>query len=184
MSRLLINLFILFFTGCLYAADDLAVSSIRVTYKDNVTNPDEVVIRELKSLQDDSFWSKPDHIDVAVEIKNPGKQEYEYVNLSVELYYLLSPRESRFPAMQDELKSLTNKPVWVWKSTLATDTVRELGPGSIMTHVFNNLDISNQYYATDYQFEAFAIRVFASPRHGKDPDFNNNVKQWLVSYGD
>jgi hypothetical protein len=100
------------------------------------------------------------------------------------LYYLVKPENTKFPPMKGELRSLTNKPTWVWVRTLASDAIRELKPGETKKLKFTELDIRNTYYATDYQVHAFAIRVFVKPKKGEDKNFSNNVKEWIVSYGD
>jgi hypothetical protein len=163
---------------------DLAISWLKVTYKDDVTESGKIIIRELTSLQDDTFWSKPTKVDVEVVIENKGETPNLFIGITPELYYLVKPENTKFPPMKGELRSLTNKPTWVWIRTLASDAIRELKPGETKKLKFTELDIRNTYYATDYQVHAFAIRVFVKSKKGEDNNFSNNVKEWIVSYGD
>ena len=164
-------------------AGDIAVSSITLTYQDDITKPGEVVIRELKSLHDDSFWSKPHEVDIEVIIKNKGTSSVHYINVKPELYYKLSPADTPFPSLRGELKTITNNPVWVWIGNRGSEMIKELKPGEKKKLLFENQNIRSEYYATDYQFHAFAVRVFAMPRDG-DSNYSNNVNQKIILYGD
>jgi hypothetical protein len=87
--------------------------------------------------------------------------------------------------MKRELRTITKEPVWVWIKTLGSKPLPEILPGRKETLIFENLDVRNEYYATDYTIHAFAIRVFAEPRdRDADTNLNNNVREKIVLYGD
>jgi hypothetical protein len=183
MKKLIfLSLFIIIYNNNAIAGD-IAVSSIKLTYKDDITNPGKVVIRELKSLHDDSYWSKPYEVDVEVLIENKGNNAVKYINVKAELYYKLKPEDTPFPSLEGELKTITNNPVWVWIGNLDKEMIKELKPGEKKKLLFKNQKIRGDYYATDYQFHAFAVRVFAKPRGG-DINYSDNVNQKIVPYGD
>ncbi len=166
------------------ADGDIVVKSLRVTYKDDITTPGKVIVRELKSLHDNNFWSKPTNVDVSVSIQNTGDKTNLYVSVTPELFYKVVSEPSKFPPMNGELRTITNKPTWVWIKTLGSKAVRELKPGESKNFVFSDLDVRNTYYATAYQIHAYAIRLYAEPKRGGDNNYSNNVKNWIVSYGD
>jgi hypothetical protein len=170
------------FCGHAHAAD-IAVLSLKVTYTDDVTTPGKAVERELTSLHDDPYWSKPEKVNVAVEIENKGKETARFISIVPEHYYLLQPRESSLPPMTGELRTITREPVWVWTSTLGSEAIRELAAGEKRTITFSDLPVRSRYYATSYDFKAFAIRVSAEPRDGDD-NYSDNVKEKIIGYGD
>jgi hypothetical protein len=64
---------------------DLSILWLKVTYKDEVTEPGKIIIRELTSLQDDTFWSKPTKVDVEVVIENKGETPNLFIGVKPEL---------------------------------------------------------------------------------------------------
>ncbi|MHB8845180.1 MAG: hypothetical protein ACYC7L_10590 [Nitrospirota bacterium] len=179
----IILFFSLFILSTPAFSGDIAVSSVRLTYQDNVTTPGKFFVRELKSFQDDTYWSKPNEVDVTVEIENVGSTVERYIHVNPELYYQLSASGSSFPPLKGELRTITKLPVWVWINTLGSMSIPELQPGEKKKLVFNKVQIRSQYYATDYHINAVAIRVFAVPRDG-DSNYVNNVMDKVVPFGD
>jgi hypothetical protein len=192
--------YIFIFTVIIFAhavnaqTDDIAISSVKVTYQDDQTTPGKVVVRPLKSFQDNTFWSKPDKVNITVEISNNGSKEASFISVTPELYFLLERTEdSKFPPIRttfskvktSELKSIAKGPIWVWNRTLSSSPIPGLTPGQKTILEFKDMDISNPYYATDYQVLALAIRVFAQPRdESADKNYSNNVVDYIVPYGD
>ena len=165
-------------------ATDIEVSSVVLKYKDDVTTKGKVVNRELLSLQDNTYWSKPYEVDIEVKIKNVGTESVRRIRVKPELYYLLIVENSKFPAMKGELKEITKKPVWVWVNNLGNKMIKSLEPGESKIIRFQNETIRSEYYATDYSFQAFAVRVFAESMKGNDVNYSNNVNQKIIQYGD
>jgi hypothetical protein len=182
MKRTLLSLVMIISCGHAYAGD-ISISAPVLTYRDDVTTPGKVVERELLSIQDGTYWSKPDTVNVSVEVRNKGDSIVRFIRVSAEHYYLLKADASRFPPMKGELRTITDEPVWVWTNTPGSKAIRELRPGEKKVVIFKDLPVRSRYYATGYQFQAFAVRVFASPRDGDD-DYSNNVSQKIISYGD
>ncbi len=164
MKNLILLLVLCIFSTPAFAGN-IAVSSVRVTYEDNITTPGKVIVRELKSFQDD------------------GSTAVMFIHVNPELYYQLAAADSRFPPLRGELRTITKKPVWVWVNTLGSNSIPLLQPGEKKKLVFNKVKIRSEYYATDYQVHAVAIRVFAEPRDG-DSNYANNVKDKVVTFGD
>lgn len=162
---------------------DVAVTSVTITYQDDVTTPGKTVTRELKTFQDDTYWSKPHEADIEVTVENRGDSPVRFVRVKAELYHSLAPGDTPFPPMKGELRTIKDGPVWVWTASLENTMVQELGPGEKKRLVFKRQKIRGEYYATDYRFHALAVRVFASPRDG-DANYTDNVNQAIVEYGD
>ncbi len=178
-------------------AADLAVVSVKVTYRDDITNPDKVTVRELVRFDDNDYWSKPELVDLEVVVENRGKEPAHYVTVTPELYFMLAVSEdSHYPsltalgAMESEpaveLKDIAPGAVWVWNRTFPTQAhpLRTLKPGERKRLQFSDLNIKNHYYATNYDISAIAIRVFVNSRGLVDTDYSNNVRDFAVSYGD
>jgi len=180
---LTITLILLSFTSTCFAID-IEVSSVVLKYRDDVTTEGEVVIRELQSLQDNTYWSKPYEVDIEVKIKNIGTKSVRRIRVKPELYYSLRALNSKYPAMNNELKEITNKPVWVWVNNLGNEMIKSLEPGESKIIIFQNRTIRSEYYATDYFFQAFAVKVFAESIKGNDVNYSNNVNQKIIQYGD
>jgi len=176
---------------------DLSISSLKITYKDNVSVPGKVIVRELKSFQDDTFWSKPTKVNVTVRVRNASKDETAIaVVVRPEMYVLLDRKPgSRFPSLSmgrlaqvdylrgvTELKSKMTGPVWVWNRT-GKGTPIELKPGQEMKVEIKDVDIANQFTPSDYDLLGIAIRVFVDSRVSKDPDYSNNVVDAIIMYG-
>jgi len=166
-------------------ASDISVEKVELSYLDNISNPNNPVVRTLESLHDNEYWSKPKQVDAIITIKNTGEKVAKNIKIKVELYYLLSHREDQpnFPALPNELKTITDKPVWVWTNNLVRGGIKELKPGEIQILVYKNLKVRGNYYAYDYSFKAFAVKAFAKPR-GVDSNYKNNSNFKIVSYGD
>jgi hypothetical protein len=182
MKRILLSFVMIIFGGYAYAGN-ISISAPVITYKDDVTTPGKVVERELLSIQDEKYWSQPFTVNVSVEVKNKSDSTVRFIRMSAEHYYLMRPQSSRFPPMKGELRTITDDPVWVWTNTPGSKAIRELKSGEKKVVIFKDLPVGSRYYATGYQFQAFAIRVFASPRDGDD-DYSDNVSQKIILYGD
>jgi hypothetical protein len=178
-------------------AADLAVVSVKVTYRDDRTNPDEVTVRELVRFDDNDYWSKPELVDLEVVVENRGKEPAHYVTVSPELYFKLEVGEgSHYPSLTAlgatesepavELKDIAPGAVWVWNRTFPKQAppLRTLKPGERKRLQFSDLNIKNHYHATNYGLAAIAIRVFVNSRGLVDTDYSNNVRDFAVSYGD
>lgn len=184
MGRIVIVFLLASFVPLIYAAD-ISVKSVVLKYKDDITDKNKVEIRELHSLHDNGYWSKPHTVDIEVLIENIGKDRVKFINIKSELYHLLAPNyeQDPFPSMENELKTIRKEPTWVWSNNLGAQMIKELSPGDKQVIYFKNKIVRDNYYATDYSFHAFAVRVFASPRGGDD-DYTNNVNQKIINYGD
>ena len=179
-------------------AADLAVVSVKVTYRDDITNPDKVTVRELVRFDDNDYWSKPELVDLEVVVENRGKEPAHYVTVTPELYFMLVVSEdSRYPSLAAlgttesepavELKDIAPGAVWVWNRTFHDGKVRPLRtlkPGERKRLQFSDLNIASHYHATNYGLAAIAIRVFVDSRGLVDTDYSNNVRDFAVSYGD
>ncbi len=175
---------------------DLNALSLKITYKDTKSVPGKTVVRELKSFQDNEYWSKPTKIDLALEIKNESNESALFVSVTPEMYALLGKKPgSRFPKLKmgrsandfqnvRELKSEMQGPTWVWNRTLASKPIREIKPGEKVRVEFNNLDIGIGYYPADYALLGIAIRVFVDLSEENDPNYADNVVDAVVMYGD
>src|SRR2546426_11281469 len=125
---------------------DVRVSSLKIAYKDTVSVPGKTFVRELKSFQDDRYWSKPTKIDIAVQVKNEDKDDALFVVVVPEMYVLLDkvPGSKFVPLKMGklaedhnlrgvaELKSTMTGPVWVWNRRWNDNPIRELKPGQEM----------------------------------------------------
>ncbi len=180
-------------------AADVRVSSLKVTYKDDRSVPGKTVVRELKSFQDDTHWSKPTKVDITVQVKNESKDETAIaVIVSPEMYVLLDKRPgSKFAPLTmgklaqeynlrevPELKSKMTGPVWIWNRTWRGTAFRELKPGQETKVELKDLYIGNEISPSDYGLVAIAIRVFVDTRKRNDPDYSNNVVDSIIMYGD
>lgn len=176
-------------------AVDVEIVSIKLLYDDNETTQGKTVRRELKKYSDGAYWSKPEKVDIIVEVLNRDKSKKVSVKLMPELYFLVKAvARSSYPSIKtnllgrkekaEELKSVTGQPVWIWNRVLESRPPVKMPPNKKMTIVFKNVDISNPYYATDYNVIAFNVRVFAKLLRKKDSDYANNVKDYQVRYGD
>lgn len=164
-------------------AADIAVSSVVLKYTDNITNANNIVVRELQAIHDNAFWSNPKSVDIEVQLENLGSDPVKFITLKAELYYLLEHRanEIELPPMPNELKTLSTDPVWVWTTGLGEELVKQLAPGETRSITFKNKMVNGDNYATDYAFNAFAVRVFAIPSGG-DGNYADNVTQKIISY--
>lgn len=164
---------------------DISINEVSLWYLDNVTDPKNPIVRELKSLQDDEFWSKPKIVDIQISVENKSQVEVDYVSLKAELFYLLSYRSDgiKYPALENELKDIAKKPVWSWSRNIDTRMIKTLKPGETKIITIKNINVWENYYATEYAFNAYAIKVYASPRGG-DENTNNNMNYAVVEYGD
>ena len=178
-------------------AEDLAVVSVKVTYRDDMTNPGKVTVRELVRFDDNDYWSKPELVDLEVVVENRGSTPAHYVRVRPELYFLLAvDSASHYPSLTAlgpaksepvvELKDIAQGPVWVWNRTFPGQVppFRTLEPGERKQLQFSDLNIASRYYATNYGIKAIAIRVFVDSRRSTDSDHSNNVRDFAVSYGD
>lgn len=184
MAKITIFFILALFISPTYATD-ISVKSVVLKYKDDITDKNKIVTRELHSLHEDEYWSKPYEVDIEVIVENIGKDKVKFINIKSELYHLLAPNvdQAPFPAMENELKTIRKEPTWVWSNNLGKKMIKELSPGEKQIIYFKNKAVRGDYYATDYSFRAFAVRVFASPR-GRDDDYTNNVNQKIINYGD
>lgn len=180
---------ILIFIISLYSlplfAIDVSVEDVKLSYLDNITAPNKPVVRFLSSLHDDEYWSKPNQVDAIITVKNNSNETVKSVRIKVELYHSLSHREEQhdFPALPHELKTITDKPVWVWTNNLVNGRIDELKSGESKVLVYKDLKVRDDYYAYDYSFNAFAVKVFADPGN-KDENYSNNSNYKVVHYGD
>jgi len=176
-------------------AVDVEIASIKLMYDDNKTTRGKTVRRELKRFDHDTYWSKPRRVDIIIEVLNRGNTKKVSVRLMPELYFLVQAvARSSYPSIKTnllglkekakELKSVTRQPVWIWNRVLESRPPVKIPPNEKMTVVFKGIDISNPYYATDYNFLAFNVRVFAELLRVKDSDYTNNVADYEVRYGD
>lgn len=183
MRKLLFILLVLYSLPAL--SSDISVENVELSYLDNITDPKKPVMRLLESIQDDEYWSKPKQVDAIITIRNISDNPVEFITVKLELYHLLSHTADQpdFPALPNELKTITDKPVWVWTNNLVNGQIRELKAGESQILVYKNLVIRGDFYAYDYSFNAFAVKVFANPR-GRDSDYKNNSIYKIVNYGD
>jgi len=180
--RLIVSAVALFIVSTsLYAKGNIVIESVKVTYNDNVTNPRKTVVRDLQTLQDNTFWSKPTKVDVSVSIKNIGDSDNYSIVVHPELFYELVPTPVKFAPMKRELRAITNKPTWVWIKALGSRAARELKSGETKRFTFSHIDVRNIYSPTGYSIRAYKIRVYADPKGGGDPDYTNNVKDWIIA---
>lgn len=175
--------------------DDIAITSIRVTYLDDKTNPEKPITREFKGISDGTYWSKPHKINVEIEIVNNGKKSVKKVRFSGGLFVLINDKiyddKIDFPSINDskhhELRDVSDDPVWVWNRTYPfSPLIKILEPGEKRKITFKDIDIWNEYYPFGYSIKAYAIKVKAFGKHGrgKDETPKDNFIDFIYSNGD
>ncbi len=165
---------------------DLVLKDVKLEYTDNQTNAKQSVRRELKRFGDDSYWSKPDSVDIVITIANKGNVPIKF-RFFPEMYFLLSQSDSQFVSIKSnykEISDITKEPLWAWNRSLFRPVPAEIGPDTSLTITLGNQSISSDYSPFQYQIEALGIKVIVSPIGKSDPNLTNNVFTAVVQYGD
>lgn len=182
--KVFIPLFILFNFNSTLFADDIKIEIVKITYLDDKTDPKKPVERELIKFNDGDYWSKPETVNIEIKVQNLKNRKARFRAYSA-LFYLLSERDGlKYPAINDkyqELKSISNKPVWVWNRSFGGTKYISLQPKKSTRFTIKNVNIKNYYSAKDYSISAFAIRVYAKPKK-KDENFKDNVFEKIFIY--
>lgn len=168
-------------------ASDLSIISVKLMYKDNHTSS-KVVCREFKEYAEEPIWSKPESIDVIVTVKNIGNDKMRFVLLP-SLYVLLKKEpQAAFPRMaakEADLKSITDKPIWVWNRSDYAGGFQNIEPNEQKAITIKNIGIHFYFTPIEYVIEGIAIRVFANvstTQGGKDVNNTNNAGEAIVYY--
>ena len=200
MRMNLIYLLIIIFGIANAHGSDLKIEKIEVTYDDNVTHKGKVIKRPLLEYSDDDFWSKPDAVNVSVVIKNLTDKDESFLNVVSELYLLVQPRsdanfqdinvndspEKYRKALKNKnvrsLKSITDKPVWIYNRTLGEKSIRSINANQKLSFEFKNVNVANPYYPEEYSIIGFAIRTFVNTTARDDINYGDNAANFVILY--
>jgi hypothetical protein len=141
-------------------ADDIAITSIKITYLDDQTNSTKAVVRELNGFSDGDYWSKPHEVDIEIDVINKRTDIVKNIRFSGGLFVLLE-NEDDYPSIKDnkhlELKDVTDKPVWTWNRSYSFEPrIAQLQPEEFVKIVFRQINIWNELYPFGYSVSFYA----------------------------
>ena len=171
-------------------ADDIAITSIKITYLDDQTNSTKAVVREYRGFSDGDYWSKPHEVDIEIDVVNKGTDVVKNIRFSGGLFVLLE-NEDDYPSIKDnqhlELKDVTDKPVWTWNRSYSFEPrIAQLQPGQFVKVVFRQVNIWNELYPFGYNISFYALKIKAFGGYGRGGDSHpqDNFIDFIYPNGD
>jgi len=145
---------------------------------------------EYKEYSNGDNWSKLRKMSLHVKLINNGLDVAIAVKVIPELYFLFKkklggrpfPSISQSDPKNNELGDILKKDgLWVWNRNLGSKGKKILKHGEVLELEFNDLDISNPYYAMRYTISAFAVRVYTFSNQ-TDSQYSDNVQDLIYLY--